>query len=170
MGLFSKLFKKRPRIYYIEINDDEINKELSRIIGQVQKQIKDFKITLGKTTLDSKESSLERMYQLLITARHKLKDIEIDVDKIINIELQNSNYFSIKDQSFLKDKKDQISIIAEKIDEFINIIQQRPSAEEFKQELLDQLTHKLNQITVSMDTMIADDCNLKAIYKQINDL
>ncbi len=80
MGLFSKLFKKRPRIYYIEINDDEINKELSRIIGQVQKQIKDFKITLGKTTLDSKESSLERMYQLLITARHKLKDIEIDVD------------------------------------------------------------------------------------------
>lgn len=170
MFLFSKWFVKKPRIYYIEINDAEINKELSRVIGQVQNQIKYFNTHLESFSIDTKEDSLDKMHNLLIIAKNKLKDIEIDVDKIINIELQNNNYFSIKDESFLKDKKQQIVNIAERIDEFFNIINQRPSSSDFRKELIDELTHKLNQISLSMDKMIADDYNLKVIYKKINDL
>jgi len=171
MNFIKKLFaNKKPRIYYIEINDEEINKQLSHTIIQIQKEISSFKEIISSSSIEAKESALQQMQELLLTAKSEIAMVSDDVDKIINIELANSNYFAIKDESFLKDKKDQISIIYEEIASFLNIVQQRPSAEELREELLSQLVNKLDVMSISMDKLIADDFNLKAIYKNLNNL
>ncbi|MBN1175858.1 hypothetical protein JXA48_04405 [Candidatus Woesearchaeota archaeon] len=171
MGFFGRLFaSKRKKLYYIEIDDEAIDNEISGIIIQISNKIKEFKSTIDKTSITNRENTLQELYQLMISMKGKIEHLESDVQMISSIKVKNAQYFVIKDQQYFEDKKTQLQKIRESMTGFITIVEQRPSAQELREELLEKLIDELNHIIESTKFVIADDKNLREIYRIISEV
>ena len=168
--IFSTRSKPNDRIYNTEINDEEINLNISKIILKLHDEIKVFEMHLETATIDQKENYLQELYGEIITIQQSVKEISHDVEKIIALEIECKDFFIIKDDSFLLDKRSQLSQVAESINEFLNIVQQRPSLEALRSELLEKLIASLNNISRSINSIIKDDNNLRVIYKKLTEI
>jgi len=170
MNLLKKLFVKKPRIYFIEINDEDIDKQLSSTLSKLRGELDTFRSTLHTDTLEGKEQELSKLQQIILEVKNKLSSIASDVDRIMNIELQNSSFFAIKDSDFLTDKKAQIDKMMMEINSFLTIVEQRPSKDALEEELLNELEGAASRLIKNLELIIADDSQLKSIYKKINNL
>ena len=167
MNFFDKVFgSKRKKLYYIEVNDTAIDADISRLIMQLSQVIKEFKETIDHTSITNREEVLQQLYELMISIKEKMEHLESDVMTISNIELKNEKYFIIKDQRYLADKKMQLQKIEESMGGFLTIVEQRPSANELREELMEQMIKELNHIIESTKYVIADDKNLRDIYRK----
>ena len=171
MSLMNNLFSsKRKKLYYIEINDQAIDGEISEIIIKISNKIKEFEVVIDSVNITNRENTLQELYQLMINMKDKLEQIESDVKTIHNIKIKNENYFVIKDKQFFEDKQIQIKKIGESMKGFLTIVEQRPSNEELKEDLLADLIKELNHIIESIKFVIADDKNLREIYRKISEI
>ncbi len=170
INIFKKLFVKKPRIYFIEINDETIDKKLSEILNNIGHKLDTFKQTLSQDTIEGKEEALLDLQKLLLESKQELKSIELDAEKIQKIELENSSFFSIRDGDFLKDKQAQVAKMQDEIQSFLTIVEQRPSKDVLQEEFISQFIQEADDLKKSLEGIIADDSNLKAIYKKLNNL
>ena len=171
MGLINNLIgSKRKKLYYIEINDQAIDSEISEIIIKISNKIKEFEVVIDNVNITNRENTLQELYQLMIEMKDKLEQIESDVKTIHNIKIKNENYFVIKDKQFFEDKQIQLKKIGESMKGFLTIVEQRPSNEELKEDLLADLIKELNHIIESIKFVIADDKNLREIYRKISEI
>lgn len=154
------------RLYYIEIDDESIDKHISKIISRLKKELGDFKKNLSSTQTVLGDDDFDDIYKLLLSLKQEVSHLKRDVEKITNIELKNSDNFIIKDGSFLDEKKKQLDIMIRSIDSFQQIVEQRPSNEDLKTDLLNEMVSSLDEITASLDTVIKDDFHLRRIYKK----
>lgn len=167
-GLFSK--KNKTRLYYIEINDENIDQEITKELISIEDKIKTFKININNTTLEDKQQYLLTFYKEIIIIKNKLSIIQQDIQTIKNIELKNKTYFIIKDKSFLEDKINQLNKILPLVDEFIEINEQHPFTTELKKELINKLIEHLNGMIQAIEKIIGDDKYLQLIYKKISNI
>jgi len=166
-----KVFKKtKTNLYYIEIDDDKIDTQILKIIIQIQKKTAEFKSHINENTLTIKEEWLSQIYELMIKVNQDTKELQKDVDKIINIELKNKDFLIIKDDNFLTDKKNQLSIMNKEIEDFIIIVEQRPSKQALQSELLEKLIKQINSMNKNIKEIIDDDNRLQEIYKKLNEI
>jgi len=170
MNFFNKLFVKKPRIYFIEINDENIDKELSTILTSLKNELNLFRSTLHTDTLEGKENELSKLQKLIRKVKSDLDSVMKDVDRISNIEIENSSFFSIKDSDFLTDKKNQILRMENEIDSFLSIVEQRPSKDALEEDLLNELESGASNLLNTLESIIADDSQLKSIYRKLNNL
>ena len=172
--LFNKLkaafANKRTRLYYIEIDDEGIDKHISEIIIKSKEKIKQFKQHLSESNISLKNEDLNELYELMISIKGEIRHLQEDLKRITDMKLKHEQYFVIKDSSFLEDKKQQLETIWNEIDNFTQIVEQKPSAEEFKNDLINKMVSQLDTISASMDKIVKDDFNLRSIYKKLMEI
>jgi hypothetical protein len=169
-GVKNTFSKPKNKLYYIEIDDDKIDIKLSKIISQTQKKINEFKSHINENTLTIKEEWLSEIHKLMLEIRTDVKQLQIDVDRIINIELENKDFLIIKDDDYLVDKKTQLEKVYLEIEEFIIIVDQKPSAQALQSELLEQLIKQIININLCIQQIINDDHQLQNIYEKLNEI
>ncbi|MGE0792858.1 MAG: hypothetical protein AB7V77_01605 [Candidatus Woesearchaeota archaeon] len=174
MGLFKFLFgeekKVKNRIYDIEINDSEINNNIVNLVLKIENKIKLFKEHLNNPLMGQKDEDLEEMYEYMLKIEKSVQEITQDVEKIIKMEIECKDYFIIKDDTFLFEKRQELEKILNVVKWFINVIQQRPSNEQLKADLFRSMVDSISRIGISINTIIKDDTNLKSIYKKLTEI
>lgn len=171
LNIFKNLFAtKREKLYYIQVDDVAIDKEISEIISNISDKIVEFRKIIDQSGIDARETTLQELYELMISMKEKIEHLKTDVQTISSIKIKNEDYFMIKDQKYFEDKKTQLEKIGESMHGFITIVEQRPSAQDLKEELLSQLINELNHMIESTKYVIADDKNLREIYHKISQL
>lgn len=164
------IFEKKPKIYHIEIKDENINKALAKLIKELEKLIDSVKKAVTDKNIDAKQEFTQEMEQLLDRLKLKIKDLQTDIQRIKNIELQEKDYISVHDNNFLSDKEHQIQGLLEYIDEFKELIESNPSIRELEDESLLTMKEELENISSALKSIIYDDESLNEIYKKILEL
>jgi len=172
-NIFSSIFgkkEKKTKIYNIEINDEEINENISQILLRLQEKMKRFKSHLDVPNMYQKEDDFHELYKEILAINESVKEVSNDVEKIISLEVEAKDFFIIKDDTFLLDKRTQLKEIMEAVHSFLTIIQQNPSVDDLRKELLQKLIEEINRINLGLNKIIKDDMNLHVIYKKLAEL
>lgn len=162
--------KPKTKLYHIEIDDDKIDEQLTKIIIDIENKTKEFKSHINENTLSIKEDWINEMHKLILTIQSDTTTLHEDLNKIINIELENKDFLIIKDDEYLQDKKRQLQIIRDEVDQFIMVIDQRPSAQALQSELLENITSQIQIMNASIQKLVTDDHKLRHIYKKLNEI
>lgn len=170
LGIKKSFARKESKLYYIEIDDDKIDSRILDIIIQIEKKTAEFKSHINENTLTINEEWLSYIYELMIKVNGDVKKLQKDVEKIINIELENKDFLIIKDDNFLSDKKKQLEMMHQEIEDFIMIIEQKPSSQALQSEILEKWILQINSINKCIKKIINDDIRLQHIYKKLKDL
>lgn len=169
-GIKNIFEKPKTKLYYIEIDDDKIDSQISTIIVDIERKTSEFKSHINENTLTIKEEWLHQIRELMMQIRANITTLQTDMDKIINIELENKDYLIIKDDDFLEDKKNQLKKVNTEVEEFILIVEQKPSAQALQSELLEQLIKQIANIEICIRKLITDDHQLRSLYKKLNEI
>ncbi len=169
--MFGNLFKKKEgeedRIYKIELRDETINENISKIVFELKEKVDSLKNHLDSSTMVDSSSYLSKLYDEIITLRRRLNELYEDVTKIIDIEMQNKEYFIIKDDQFLLDKKEQLENIKNRTDQLLEIVEQKPSSNELREDLIREMQSYINNMSSSINKIVNDDNGLRVIYKAL---
>ncbi len=169
-GIKNIFEKSKAKLYYIEIDDDRIDKELADVIVQIQKKTVDFKSHLKDADFLLKDSWLSEVRLLLMGFMKKLNKLRDDLQRVIGVEMENKDYLIIKDDAFLVDKKQQLEIMFNELTSFIDILDQRPSTSDLETDLLEKIISQINSLNDAIQKIILDDIKLQFIYKKLMDL
>ncbi|MEM4259984.1 MAG: hypothetical protein QXG00_02005 [Candidatus Woesearchaeota archaeon] len=164
------LFFKKSKVYSIQINDDKINKEICILISKLKKNITDFMNILQGKFLGDKDEKLEEIMSIFGKMVEDIKKLIDDVLGIQNIELQKRDFIKINDEQFLKDKLFQLNKIKEILDTLIDMLEQKPTDKEFKEDLLRTMIQNVNEIIGAINKILEDDKGLDAIYRGIENV
>ncbi len=157
----------KPKIYFIEINDKKINKEICEILYETQKRIADLTRALHNRDIAGKKQDTEELIEYFLRLKEEIHKKKTDLDKIINIELEKENYIMVNDKRFINDKKEQLKIMEKNLDDLIEILQENPTLEEYNNELIRTMTIKLHEFSKELMRIKNDDKALSIIYKTI---
>ena len=157
---------KKSRVYSIEIQDKNINKELCKLIIQIEKDIINLKNILDKGAPGDKLTDLEELLKAFYRAHKDLELVSVDIINIENEEAQEKGYVQLNDQGFLRDKYVQVRRMKKILNELIEMLEDRPTDREFEEDLLSRMIQDTNSIIESMNSIIKDDQELENIYKK----
>lgn len=160
----------KQNIYSIQVNDEEINRSLIKIIKQIQQEILLLKNHLSAESTIEKDEELQELFEKMLQIKASVKELSLHVEKIIEIEMSYKDFFIIKDDTFLGDKRQQLGQMMNAINAFIEIVQQKPSINELREELFDKLVYSINALSSSINQILKDDENLRVIYKRIKEI
>jgi hypothetical protein len=158
------------RIYNIHVNDSEISKSLYQLLKKLQDRIFVLKEHLNTPSLQQKDDDLNDIYTELLKINTDVKNLHQDITRIIDIETKYKDYFIVKDDQFLLDKKQQLLTIQQYIGNITNVITQKPSIQELREEYIQKFFQDLTQMQQSINTIIKDDDNLITIYKGLYEI
>lgn len=167
MFLFKKPQPAKERLYYIEIDDEKIDQQITKLIVILQRKIFEFRKNLDETTMTIKEEILNEVYSLMIKVKNNIQMLAADVNRVMGLEFKSKDYFNVKDDTFLADKRKQLEKMYEAVNSFLQIAEQKPSAEALRTELIQQLVNELDDIDECTKKIIDDDRHLQQIYKQV---
>lgn len=168
--MFERLRRKyhtaAGRLYYIEINDVKIDKDISRIITDIERKLHNFKRVIDQLPPQEKDRKLTEFYEELIGMKQRVETLKKDVKQITEIELQNKEYFIIKDDSYLQDKNHQLQRLTSEISELLQIAEQNPTKDELKDEFIPEMISQIDDILKATQHIIEDDYNLRLLYRE----
>ena len=159
--------KNNPRILDIELADLKLNEQIGKLMVDFEKNLEDFKLMINKNRFLEKDEEAEELLNSFLSLTEKIDTLLVDVEKIQNIEVTKREYLHLNDESFLADKKKQLTKIRNDINGVIEIIKERPSAKEYKKELFDIMKKKVAEIKISLKTLRKDDEKLNKIYSSL---
>ena len=160
--------KNNPRILDIELADLKLNEQIGKLMVDFEKNLEDFKLMINKNRFLEKDEEAEELLNSFLSLTEKIDTLLVDVEKIQNIEVTKREYLHLNDESFLEDKKKQLTKIRNDINGVIEIIKERPSAKEYKKELFDIMKKKVAEIKISLKTLRKDDAKLNKIYSSLS--
>jgi hypothetical protein len=161
------LFKKPPQVYFIQINDEKINKEICAVIVQIEKCIQEFQEILRDEIYSEKEEKSLSIFKLIMELKEKTQSLLTDVTKILNIELEQKDFIQINDKHFLDDKSMQLNKMLKNIDALAAIIESHPNNFEYKAGLMQNVLEDINRIVDALKEVLNDDKALDKIYKAL---
>lgn len=168
MMLFGIDLKKRGKLLTIIINDEEIDRQIAKLIIESEKTVRDLQQALRKKDIPEKDVDVEDLIKLFEKTRDKVRILISDVKSIRLSELQEKNYIKIYDEKYLLDKIGQLEILKNALDSLIEIMNEHPSDQEFEKGILNQVFENLNRIIDSLNKIKADDDQLREMYEKIN--
>ncbi len=160
-------FHKKSGLYFIQINDEAINKEICSIIVQIEKCLREFQEILKNEIYEEKEEKSLSIYKLLIQLKQKIGSISADVDKILNIELEKKEFIQINDKNFLSDKHQQLKNMSDYIDSLIAIMEAHPNNFEYKAGIMQMVLTDINKLVDALKKILNDDKQLEKIYSAL---
>lgn len=171
LDVVKNLFNKtKSKLYFIELDDDKLNREMSAIIKHMELEITEFKKSIDETTLEVKDGVFVHFYEEMMKMKEDLNIIKNDVNKIVGMKLENLKYFIIKDDTYLLDKKRDLERIHTSIEDFLGVVEQRPSKQALKKNVLNDMYTQLENIQRLLSNIIAEDISLQHIYKRIKEV
>lgn len=170
VGFFDSLFKKKPRLYTIQLNDMDIAKEIDRLMVRLQKDISDLQNILSGDNLTAKFAKMAELESSFRLIKIKLDAINNDLREIKGIEIQNKDFIYLNDEDYLRDKSSNIERMINILDRLLDLVSERPSASDLREEYLDYIKQSVLQVKESFDSVINDDKQLANVYSKISDL
>ncbi len=168
MSLFGSK-KKKSRLYHMEVDDEGIDREICDFIVKTEKKISEFKRYLDNSSFTLSSDDLTGLRRMITEAREKIIHLQNDILTITQLKLKNQQFFIIKDDSYFSDKKSQLDKLSQLADKFIEIIEQHPSTAELKNELINNMIVDLMEMQKGIELILADDEQLRNIYKRIEE-
>ncbi|MFW5977278.1 MAG: hypothetical protein ACOCQQ_02095 [Candidatus Nanoarchaeia archaeon] len=147
-----------------------MDQHISELIRLLEKRLEHFKQSLNEETITSRENLYQEFLQQLLSIRQTLQTIKKDIEEIKKIEEKQSHYVVIKDESYLLDKKHQVNGFLRELELTIQIIEQHPSRIDLKKHIMDDFWHQVENMMRFIQTILADDKQLRLIYKGIKNL
>jgi hypothetical protein len=164
------LFTKKSKVYSIQINDEKINKEICNLIMHLKQNISEFMNLLEGRFLGDKDEKVDEILKIFSRLAEDIKTLMLDVQQIQNIELQKKEFIRIQDEQFVIDKVNQLTKIKEIIQQLMDMLHQRPTDKEFKEELLKVMIQDVNDIIEAINKILIDDDELSKVYKGIDNM
>ena len=165
----SMWFKKGPRqrILSIEIHDEKIDNDISKLILEVEKQIKSLQESLNRKDFTAKDIIDKDLVKSFMKIMEKTDLLIQDVYDIRGIELEQKGYITIKDTSYLTDKLKQLTVIKQNLTSLTEMFNQNPSGKELEADIMKDLYKDLDKIIAGLNKIKTDDRFLKKQYEQM---
>jgi hypothetical protein len=170
VGFFDSLFKKKPRLYTIQLNDIDIAKEVDRLILRLQKDIDGLQTILSGDNITAKFAKMAELESSFRLIKIKLDAINNDLREIRGIEIQNKDFIYLNDEEYLTDKSSNIERMINILDRLLDLVSERPSASDLREEYLNYIKQNALQIKEAFNNIINDDKQLVNVYSKISDL
>lgn len=171
MGIFSGLFKQRKsKIYTIQLNDMDLAKEVNRLIKRLQADISDLKQILSGSNISAKFAKMAELESSFRLIKIKLDAIYGDLRSIRMIEVENKDSIYLNDDEYLNDKIANIEKMNSILDNLLELVSERPSASDLREEFLEYISQNVNSIEESFSSIVNDDKQLANVYARIEEL
>ncbi|MFH1072024.1 MAG: hypothetical protein V1743_01190 [Nanoarchaeota archaeon] len=167
MKPFTELLKRKENILTIEINDEEIDGQIARLILESEKTVRELQTALKLDDISSKDAATLELLQIFEKIADKVGVLISDIKKIRLKELQEKRYVRISDEQYLLDKISQLGAIRESLNSLLEIMRENPSDQDYETGVLDQVFANLNRMIDSMNKIKADDNQLRHLYEQL---
>jgi len=160
------VFSKKNNILSIEIKDKSINNQICKLILGAEKKILELKGILEEGKPGDKDEDLEELKKTFLKLHRELELVAGDILDIANEEAQKKDFIKLNDGGFLNDKNTQIWKMKKNLNELIGMLEDRPTNQELKRDLLKDMVTDINAIIEGMNNIISDDKELEKIYKK----
>ncbi len=171
--IFENLFKSKkrmPRIYEIEKKDSKINKQMFDLILEVENVLNDLKDAVESDKTSAKHAKVAELENVLLRLSSKVEAVREDVNTIMSIKTQNSDFIALNDEEYLRDKLENIDRISKALDELVDLVSHRPSSEELKRYVVDYLSSRISMVVDALNKIVKDDKQLNFVYSRLADL
>lgn len=165
--MIRRLLSGKPLIYTIEINDEKINNDVGKLLYDGEKHITELINALREEDVATKTADHKALSTIFLNLHKRIRKLKKDLDKIIDLELQQKEYIIIKDQNFIEDKKRQLSIMQQALEKLISILKDNPTINDYNQGLISVMMQELNSFIEATDHLRNDDKTLAKIYESL---
>lgn len=162
-----RMMGKKNKILLIEIKDENINKQLCKLIIHIEKTILALKGILEQNKPGDEKTEIENLYTAFLRLHRELEIIGGDILSIMNEEGQKKDLVRLKDEGFLQDKQQQIHRMKHHLNELIQMLETRPTEDELEQDLLNKMVDHVNDVIEAMNAVIQDDKELEKVYQRV---
>ena len=160
------VFSKKNRLLTIEIKDKNIDKEICKLILKAEKTLLELKGILEEGKPGDRDSDLEDLSKTFLKLHREVEMVSSHIINIENEEAQEHDFIKLNDGGYLNDKKQQIRKMKRNLNELIDLLEDRPTDQEFEDDLLKSMIERTNNIIEAMNGIIQDDKRLEQVYKQ----
>ncbi|MCF7798555.1 hypothetical protein K9M74_01490 [Candidatus Woesearchaeota archaeon] len=168
MGLFKK--NASSRLYHMEIDDEGIDQQICTFIVDTEKKIVQFKEYLKNPSFNVSDADILNLRKNMTEIKENIIHLQNDILTISQLKLKNADFFIIKDDKFFSDKKQQLEKLNILVQKFITILEQHPSTNDLRNELINQMVIDLMEMQKTIVQILTDDTQLREIYKRIESL
>lgn len=165
-----KLFKKRSRLYAIELDDEKINKEIFSIITKVERHLSDLSGVITEKDVDLKNATLYELENNFLSMKSKIDSLRSDIERILSIEIENKEYLTIHDDGYLEDKRERLKRMSEALEDLVDLIMTRPALNDLRSGLMNEIYARTNFLVENLNNVIEDDKNLLLAYEKLEAL
>jgi hypothetical protein len=161
---------KDKNIFNVELNDEKINKEIGKIVIDIEKNLASLKKTLSLAPDMLDKEKIESLYKEFIAIKERVDFLLKNVTDIVDREVAKKEFVVINDDEFINDKLEQLGNIKKHITSLLGILEENPSGRDLQQGIIDTMMSEVNSIHESIGRIMRDDDALKQIYDALKDL
>lgn len=167
---FIRVFKGKSNLSLIHDKTRALNKELFSRMSVVGEHLDELSTIVNSENLTAKYAKLAELENDFILMKSKIDQIKLEMEEIIELQRMHRYTVIIDDQEYLDDKTNNLDEINYYLEEIIQLISQRPSSSDLKNEFLEFLSKRVNIIINDINNIIIDDRQLDSIYSDLTKL
>jgi hypothetical protein len=166
-GMIKKIlsFFTKSELEKLEIESEDIDEHLAKLIIAAEKMIKDLQKALKNDDLSEKDEDTKELKAEFEKILHNVDVLRKEVERIRHIKAQK-NMMQGPDNDFLNDKISQLRLMQDALSSLISIMEEAPSDQEYEDSLFDQIIRYLNELITAVNKIKADDDALLKIYRK----
>ena len=165
-----RVFKGKSNLSLIHDKTRALNKELFSRMSIVGEHLDELSAIVNSQNLTAKYAKLAELENDFILMKSKIDQIKLEMEEIIELQRMHRYTVIIDDQEYLDDKTNNLEEINYYIEEIIQLLSQRPSSADIRNEFLDFLSKRVNIIINDINNIIIDDRQLDSIYSDLTKL
>lgn len=167
---FIRVFKGKSNLSLIHDKSRALNKELFSRITKIEEHLDELTSIINSQNLTAKYAKLAELENDFILMKSKIDGIKMEMQEIIELQRRHRYTVIIDDQEYLDDKSKNLEEINYYLEELIQLVGQRPSNEDLRNEFLKFLSKRVNIIVNDINNIITDDRQLDSIYSDLTKL
>lgn len=161
------LFRKRSKIYAIELDDIKLNREIFNLVLKAENHLNELSKVINNDDVSSKDAKLSELENSFLHIKSKVDSLRADIDRILSLEIKNKDYITIHDDGYLDDKGMRLRTMSEALEDMIDLINNRPSIQDLKRSLLNEIYARVNFLIDNLNVIIQDDRYLQGTYEKL---
>ena len=171
MGMLDFLKKpSEPKILSIQKRDMDISKLFFDIVLQIGNNLSSLKNALEENKVSVKYARIAELENSFLRLKSKVETLEYDLDAIITLESRNKVHILFNDEELLNDKKEALNEMNHLLDELLEILNQKPSVNDLREEGFEYINVRVNSIIENIRRIVQDDNQLYEIYSSLQNL
>lgn len=159
-------FFKKNQLERLEIEAEDIDGHLAKLIIGAEKTVKDLQKALKNDDAEEKDEDTKELQGEFENILQNVGVLMREVETIREIKTKR-NLMEGPDNEFLNDKISQMQGMNEALSSLISFLEEVPSDAEYEENVLDQIIRLLNELIAKLNKIKADDDALLGMYRKV---